>query len=380
MKRTIILLISIIVFNVHAATLPSDTQAIIDDIIAPYMQKNQIPGVAVELYLDGKAYSYFYGFANREKKIPVTSHTIFEIGSISKVITSLILAQEIDDAKMQLDDSVTKFILTLDENYEDITLKNLATHTSGLPFLPPANTEDFQPVVDDHWLYSNFGINTLAQSLEMATHKNFNRLFHQQIALPLKMKTIGLNLSPKSLKYYAQGYDQADKPVNSLTIQATPAGGIKASANDMQLFLSAAIGLPGTPESILYPMRMTQTAYVELPDKMQGLGWEVNFITADNFQTLLNKPVMVSLKPIPIINFIEKPKFDGDALIDKTGATAGFRAYIALIPNKKSGIIILANKTATDDAIVKTGRQILFRLAQVNLPVEDDDIDEDQEG
>ncbi len=73
--------------------------------------------------------------------------------------------------------------------------------------------------------------------------------------------------------YIAQGYNAEGKPVPAETLGLFPAAGdVKASASDMDKFLSAAIGLPQTPESIFYPMRMTQTPYLDVGDYAQGLG------------------------------------------------------------------------------------------------------------
>jgi len=373
------------VFNsIYAANIHRHEQ-VVQQVITNYMQKNHIPGVAVELYIDGHPYSFYFGYANRDKKKPVTAHTIFEVGSISKVMTSLLLAQEIDAAKMQLSDSIIKFIPTLPNSYEDITLQNLATHTSGLPFNIPESVTTrlslekylhaFPPsyTADDEWIYSNVGIGMLGYSLEKVTHQDFNQLYLKRIAKPLGMQPLGLMVSRRYQKNYAQGYDEDAQPVKpeQLTLFSS-AGGIKASADDMRRFLSAAIGLPGTPERIFYPMRLTQVAYVELPDKMQGLGWEVN--ATDRVNDLIQKPAAISLKPIEVTEIFDQPVFDGNLLIDKTGTTNGFRAYIALIPNRKSGIVILTNKRSIDADIIKTGREILFQLAKVKSKPDKEEI------
>ena len=73
-----------------------DDNAIVKQAINAFMEENHIPGVAVELYVNGKAESYYFGYANPETNVPVSKSTIFELGSISKVMTSLLLAQEVD--------------------------------------------------------------------------------------------------------------------------------------------------------------------------------------------------------------------------------------------------------------------------------------------
>lgn len=359
-------------------------EAIVKQTITEYMEKNNIPGVAVELYVNGKPYSYYFGYADKDKKTPITKKTIFEVGSISKVMTSLLLAEEIDYSKMQLTDSVSKYIPDLSQAFGDITLQSLATHTSGLSFNVPGNVktqDDLKEYLTDlspqyapnqQWVYSNFGIGILGQAIENVSQKDIDQLYTKQILSPLGMQPIGTTVPKKLRAFYAQGYGREGEPVSANVANVFPsAGNVKASANDMQRFLSAAIGLPGTPGKIFYPMRMTQTAYVKLPNHLQGLGWQIHTVTRENVEELLNVDVMESVRlgAIKVNELIDKPTFDGNALIDKTGATAGFRSYIALIPNKKSGIVILTNRTSMDKEIVGTGREILFKLTKM-LPAE----------
>ena len=359
-------------------TQPASHADIVKQAAEKFMNENNVPGVVIELYVNGQPESYYFGYANPNLKIAMNKNTIFELGSISKVMTSILLAQEVDAARVQLDQPVKKYLPTLSEDFSEISLMNLATHTSGLPFNKPENIKSakelnqllatFYPddVTNEHWVYSNLGIGVLGFALEKVTHKNINQLYSQRLLQPLRMQPIGMTV-PKTLQAkYAAGYDQNGNAVPPMPPSLLPAAGaVKASAQDMQRFLSAAIGLPGTPEHILYPMRMTQSVYVELPTKMQGLGWEVHPLEANDVSDLLSG-VDVSLDPVTVTEVYSKPRYSGDMLIDKTGMTVGFRTYIAVIPNKKTGIVILANKSIPGGAIVHTGREILFKLNNIS--------------
>ena len=359
-----------------SAQTPQDEEIVRQSITA-FMKQNNIPGAAVELYVNGKPESYYFGYADQEKKTPITKNTIFEVGSITKIMTSILLAQQVDAAKVQLNDPVTKFLPGLPEDFEDVTLKNLATHTAGLPFKAPESVTDrtqlekylneMEPTpAGEKWAYSNFGIGLLGYALETSTNKSFDQLYRTQILSPLKMQPIALTVPKKLSRYYAQGYDKSGVPVKPIEMSLFPAAGaMKASANDMQHFLSAAIGLPGTPERIFYPMRLTQTAFVRLADKDQGLGWQIHPITTQTMPRLLNEPDSMNFGPVPVAEIYDKPTYNGNALIDKTGATDGFRTYVAVIPNKKSGIVILTNKYVSNGQLVNTGRELLFKLANV---------------
>jgi beta-lactamase class C len=388
MRSLVLSLMLILSMNVFAQSDVDTHTQIVKETITEFMEKNDIPGVAVQLYVDGKPYSYYFGYANKDKKTPVTNKTIFEVGSISKVMTSLLLAEEIDFSKMQLNDPVTKYLPDLPPSFQGVNLQSLATHTSGLSFNLPETVQseaDYKTYLthlslssspNDQWAYSNLGIGILGQAIEQVSHKDLNQLYLKQILSPLGMQPIGLTIPKKLQAHYAQGYDEEGQPVapkkGNLLMAAY---GVKASASDMQRFLSAAIGLRGTPGKIFYPMRMTQTGYVKLSDHLQGLGWQIYPLTPQNIDSLLDvdDSETTQTEAVKVNEVIQKPTFNGDALIDKTGTTAGFGAYIALIPNKKSGIVILTNRHATDKAIVGVGREILYKLGKITpttAPVE----------
>lgn len=362
----------------NAATQSVDPNAaMVKQTINKFMQENHIPGVAVEMYVNGKPYSYYFGYADEKKKTPISKNTIFEVGSISKLMTSLLLAQEVDMAKLNLNDSVRKYDSHLSPAFDKVTFMTLATHTSGLPFKPSENVKTQEELTNylanwqgnipgDQYMYSNFGIGMIGSTLENETHQDYSKLYQAHILSPLKMQNIVFSVPARYKKFYAQGYDKDGNAVEQSKTQFFPsAGALRISAQDMQRFLSASIGLPGTPERILYPMRMTQTAYVRLPERSQGLGWQISTITPNNVEALLDEPEEMNFGPVKVQEVYQQPKYDGNALIDKTGATEGFRSYIALIPNKKSGIVILTNKFVSNAEIVDTGREILFQVAKI---------------
>lgn len=361
-----------------AAPVSDSTDKLLQQSIASLVEKNKIPGVAVELYVDGKLYEHYTGYADKETKEPIIRKTIFELGSISKVMTSVLFAQEIDWAKMSLNDPVSKYVKGLPETFNKVRLQDLATHTSGLPFNPPGEigTQDelkeylskWSPDAEpgEQWIYSNIGTGVLGYALESSTERGYDDLYRRHILNPLKM--VNGVVIPKALtKYYAQGYDANGNPAEHFNPTLFPAAaGVKASAADMQKFLSAAIGLPGTPPRVFYPIRMTESVYVKMNGDYQGLAWQIHRIEGNDIRDLLNVSDKIDMGPIDVQEIYARPVYNGDALIDKTGATKGFRSYIAVIPNKKSGIVILANKNIPNSAIVKTAREILFKVTKLS--------------
>lgn len=328
----------------YAGLFTQNSDEVVSNAIHTWMAENNVPGAAVVLYVDGKPFSYYYGYADKEKKTPVTEATIFEMGAVSEVMTNLMVAEEIDFAKMSLKDPLKKYISDLPVSVSDSTLQEIATHT-----------------VDDTWNASIDNTTLLATALEKSTTKDYDWLYFHHVSALLGMKHLGLVIQEKYKDNIAQGYGVNGSPVSQVS-DNTPSSlmGLKSSGADMQKFLSAAIGLPGTPERVFYPMRMTQSVYIKLADRMQGLGWQIHPLSFNN-GLLVNQPIMPG--ELAVDEVFNQPLFDGNTLIDKAGLSAGFGAYIAVMPDKKSGIVILTNKHVSDDAVARVGRQILFKLA-----------------
>ncbi len=363
--------------DIQAGPNSADENTIVNEMIPAWMDKNSIPGVAVEIYTNGVPHSYNFGFADSHNKTPISDKTIFELGSITKIFTSLLVAEAINAGKMQLNAPISKYVPDLFPAGTKITVLNLETHTASLPLEAPAEIDSrvklagyfshWTPpyAIGSQWAYSNVGIGLLGFSLETANHQSLDQMYRANILGPLHMQEIGLRI-PKALNaFLSEGFMKDGKvmPPRTQTSLFPAAWAMKACGHDMLLFLKAALGLPGTPEKINKAMRMTETPYVSIPGARQGLVWDIETISWENIATLLNPPAEMKLGPIPaqMLNKNEQ-KFDEKALIEKTGTTNGFRVYIGIIPNRKSGIVILANRNVPNGEIVKTARTILFKL------------------
>lgn len=351
----------------------------INKVMTVWMTKNNIPGAVIEIYADEQSRAYYFGLADKDKKTPVTNKTLFEIGSLTKLFTSLLIAEEVVAGKISLDNSIGEYVpdLAMSSDYlPKVSLFNLATHTSGLPFdvsdqmtsrsQLPEYFSNWEPkaTIGTMWGYSNINTGLLGYVLEASTHETINQLYRHRLLRPLKMQSIGIEV-PEDLKEdYAQGYtDKNELMTRDTSSIFLSAFAMKASGDDMMQFLKAALQLPGTPPKILDAMRMTQTPYVKIDTMFQGLGWTIYPIRPEAMETLLHPELKAALGPYKA-TILDKnnQKFDGNALIDKTGSTDGFRAYIALIPARKAGIVILTNKYVPNSEIVGMGREILFDI------------------
>ena len=309
-KITYILFLFLFLPALALAETVSDQSDATKQTLTTFVEKNNTADAAILIYHDGKFQPYYFGGAK-----PATA---FQVGAVPDILTGLILAQQVDAAKVQLAMPLKNFYPTITDVFGKISLRSLATNTSGLPanvpesFLNNANQEN---IVDETWQPSIVGMTLLTKVLENTTHKNLAELYQKQIFSVLGMTATKI----------------------------TP-NGLKTSAPDMQKFLAAAIGLPGTPESVLYPMRLTQTAFVELQDRMLGLGWQINV------HDVSPEEQDNSVKEVP-----EHPKYSAERLYERGSPNT----YIAVLPNKKSGIVILLSKPVDEKMLAQLGRQIV---------------------
>lgn len=349
--------------------------------ITQWMKRNGIPGAAVEIYSHGKRTSYYLGYANRDTKQPITQDTIFEIASLTKIFTTVLLADEIIKGAMKLTDPISLYVPDMPASslnkLNQITLENLATHTSGLPFNVPKNVNSRKKLttffarwknpspVGSAWLYSNVNMGLIGFSLEKQSQKTIYQLYADKILQPLGMKSSG-SMIPENLEpYYAQGYNMAGNPAprRNKTVWINPpnsdwifpaTGSLKSTPRDMSLFLKAALRLPGTPAFIADAMKITQTTYVQTSRFQQGLAWIIHPEPYKNKAKLLS----ATAKSGPYPANTKAPFFNGDALMEKTGSSGGFRSYIAVIPNKEIGVVLLVNRYITSTELVRMGRTI----------------------
>ena len=355
--------------QVLATPITQTTVNVVKQQVQRFMRKHKIPGMAVVLYVHNTPYIFHFGYANREKKTPVTRDTLFEIGSISKVFTCILIAQEILARRMQLHDSISDHIAILKNNQRlhNMTIEKLCTHTSSLPYDAPLGIRSKDSLINHMvkwrpttnqavYRYSNHGIELLRVALEESTNKTINRLLSERILVPLNMSAIGV-IVPENYKiYYAKCYDKAGN-LTTYWDRERPlllgSGGLRATSVDMLNFLQATIGLPNTPHDLYRAIKLTQTPHVKIGHLKHGLGWAMDSLHTKKIGGLTGQLAerITSSQRI----------FSGHYLFDKTGTTNGFQAYIGVIPNQKIGIVLMANKRLPNGwkVIKQFGKELL---------------------
>lgn len=272
----------------------------------------------------------------------VGSETVFEIGSITKVFTSLLLADMMRRGDVGFDDPVARhlpgdFHLPALEG-RSITLADLATHTSGLPRFPPfvgtpfssswlealaqfsvgdlkAWLADVRPQrpAGSAWEYSNAGYALLGLALAHRGGRSYEELLQARVIDALELRSTAFHPPAAMKTHLAEGHDPALRPLPPLDLGIfIAAGGLRSTPSDLSRF--AAVILSGSSTAIAQDNRLLLTVQRTAPPigGMQALGWEV-----------LDAP--------------------GGAFISKDGVTLGQTASMVLDPDKPRAIIAFSN-------------------------------------
>jgi beta-lactamase class C len=248
-----------------ALTPSARAQVKIEQIVAqkvqPILPKNgEGGGVAVAIRMDGKTSFFNYGMADNAQHRPVTADSIFNLGSVGKVFATTLLAQAVRQNELSLDDPVAKYITELQRggDIRQITLGQLASHTSGLPRVPQQyetwhkgryTWPDFVRFLNSwkagpnhepgqQYLYSNAAMVLLRVALERRFNTQFTALMRQRLTGPLTMTSTALPLPRDLLGRAVQGYGPMGKSIGRPgmeggTFEWLGSGQIYSSSRDM---------------------------------------------------------------------------------------------------------------------------------------------------
>ena len=319
-------------------------------VIGPWIEKEEAPGVIVVVRQYGKTDFFPFGEADQAKHKPVTADSVFELASITKVFATTSLAIEVQAGQMKLDDHVAKYLPYLRKHGGDakqITLEQLATHTSSLPRTPVGKRPDGEWNKDllmqwlAEWqapqppgtksLYSNVAVGLLGYAIEQREQKPLIEVWREQFLVPLKMDHTFFEIPEDAANRAVQAYGPKGQPIERSPVGGWPAGGrLKSSGRDMAHFLVANLGERTDLPEITKAMELAQKPYFKASQKMtQGLAWQ-------------------------------RLNLQGEPVIDKNGGLSGTSTYIGMLPDQHVGVVVMANRgkcTAT-----QVGRKLMFAL------------------
>lgn len=325
-----------------AFALPSD-EAIQEILVQRVDKARQAVGIVVGIVEPGVRRIVAHGTLSATDPRPVDGDTVFEIGSVTKVFTSLLLADMVRRREASLDEPVADLLPSASVRLpqrggRQITLVDLATHSSGLPRMPV----DFKPGdfgnpyaelsveqmyaylssqrltrdIGSQFEYSNLGVGLLGHALALRARVDYETLLRQRITGPLGLRDTAITLTPMLSSRMAVGHSWALTPVDKWSSSTLAgAGFLHSTANDLLSFLE---GFIGTRRSALTPAMKTmlQTRRdASLPSSNAvALGW------------------LVSSTP------------RGD-LIWHGGRTGGYTTFVGFDADARVGIVVLANAT-----------------------------------
>lgn len=324
----------------------------------------KVVGIAVGT-IDAKGRQVIgYGHMGDSASPQPDGDTLFEIGSISKVFTSLVLADMIERGEVKPDDPVAKYLPSTvkipSRNGRQITLLDISMQISGLPRMPnnfkPADLAnpyaDYDPPklyeflsgytltrdIGEKYEYSNVAVGLLGHALSLKAGMSYEQMIRKRILEPLGMNATTIKLSPEQQKHMATGHDAGLHPVKLWDLDALAgAGAIRSSTNDMLKFLAANMELTDTPlKAAMRRMRSvhreTGTADLEIM-----MAWHV------------------------FHNY-------GTDLVWHNGGTAGFRTFAGFDPAKKIGAVVLCNTSTDCDDIGRHLVESQWPVAKLSPP------------
>ena len=355
----------------------TEVRRAVDDEMKPVIAQYKIPGMGVGVTIDGARHFVEYGSASIEKKVPVTRYTLFELGSISKTFTATLATTAALDGKLALTDTVGQHLPELkDSAIGNVRLLDLGTHTAGgFPLqLPDSVTTDDQLM---EWYrawtpkyaagtmrtYANPSIALLGIVTARAMGQDFTALAEQRLFPALGLKRTYIDVPAAEMASYAWGTNRDGKPVRvSPGPIATEAYGVKSNTADMLRFLEVNMGVDGVADPVARAVAATHTGYYRAGPFIQDLIWEQYAMPAklDDMTTGNSSKISLNAMPATVIQPPMAPR--ADVILNKTGSTGGFGAYVLCIPEQKLGLVMLANKGYPNEVRTKAAYQVLARL------------------
>jgi beta-lactamase class C len=348
-------------------------KAITDAAIKPIMEKNGIPGLAVGISVDGESYIFTYGAMSKSTGQPVTAETLFELGSISKTFTATLATYAEANGHLSLSGRVKDYLPGMKGSaFGDVTLTHLGTHTAGgFPLQVPDNVKTETQLLaylkswkpsygaGTHRTYANPSIGMLGYITAKAMGQGYDAAMQDTLFPALGLKDTFTVVPQAKLANYAQGYTRNDEPARlSPGILSSEAYGVRSTATDMIRFVNANLGLEKLDGKIRQAIASTHTGYFAVGAMTQDLVWE-QYAQPVALKTLVQSNSGALLKTVPVQEIAPPLKPGQDVFVNKTGSTNGFGAYVAFIPQRKLGIVILANKNYPNEDRVTAAVEIL---------------------
>jgi beta-lactamase class C len=359
-----------------AAEPPPKIAEAVDRAFRPLLQEHGVPGLAVAVTVDGQQYFFVYGVASKESNAPVTKDTLFEIGSISKTFAATLTGYALAQGKISLDDHPGKYMAPLRGSAIDkASLLHLGTYTAGgLPLqFPGGVTTAGMATYFKQWTpaappgterrYSNPSIGLMGHVTALAMKGRYADLVEGMLLPKLGLSHTHIRVPAARMAAYAWGYNKAGTPTRVTPgVLDAEAYGIKTTAVDMIRYLEANIR-PDMLEPVMQrAVAATHVGYFKIGEMVQGLGWEQYPYPVALERLLDGNAGTMAMEAHAATPLAPQPP-SGPTLFNKTGSTNGFGAYALFVPQKRLGIVMLANRNFPNPARISAAYAVLEALA-----------------
>lgn len=321
-----------------------------DTYIKAQMRRQQIPGVSFAALRNGKIVLLrSYGFSNVEHQVPVKPQTIFQSGSMGKQFTATAVMILVEEGKLALADKISKYLNDLPESWNNITVRDLLSHTSGLGEYPPdldlrrdLTEGEYLAIIKSvplsfptgsNWDYSNLGYVTLGILIRKVTGKFYGDFLAERIFQPLGMTTARVISEADIVPNRAAGYrlvkgELKNQEWVSPSTNSTADGSLYFSILDLAKWDAALYSQKLLKQSSLAQM-WAPAKLNHGRTKSYGFGWHTDVM-------------------------------HGRRIIFHGGAWQGFKSFIVRFPDDKLTIIFFANSWETRDFEFARGLVSIF--------------------
>lgn len=343
----IIFLICIVTLQCQKSPEKTDKKGLPAEVVESIerrIEEGLTPSITIAI-IDSSGRKFFNFGKTAKNGQEVDENTIYEIGSISKVFTGILLAQQVLEGRLKLEDEINNYlpddIKVPVMGDTEITFGNLTDHTSGFPRMPnnfnPSNPRNpyadytvdqmyefisnYQPVrtVGAEYEYSNLAQGLLGHLLAENKNCTYEELMVQTICNPLEMIDTRVELTESMKKNLALGHSEGKVVENWDIPTLAGAGAIRSSTSDMAKFISANLGYMNS--SLMEAMELShQIRHDKAGETSIAMAWHIN-------------------------------KGNKGDVICHGGGTGGYRTFIGFVKETGKGVVVLSNSSEGADDI-----------------------------
>ncbi|MED2185570.1 serine hydrolase [Bacillus wiedmannii] len=325
-----------------------EIESFADPLFEEKMKKYNVNGSSFVVVHDGKVVvNKGYGYADKEKKIPVTKDTVFQIASVSKTFTALAVMQQVDKGNIKLDQDVQKYLGGLqipNQTGKPVTLFDMLTYTSGFDF--PDLTNITGPEYTDNknsipmkeffskhmptvvrppgevYTYDNVSFALAGFAVENVTNSPFSKYMEKDIFKPLDMKSTSMSFTPELLERMATHYGPTGEPIptSGSGLRDTPQGGILSTAEDMSKYMIMQL-----QKGKFKDKEIVSKKSIDMMHAYQVFDDKTNPVATIGFETPFNKFA------------------NGQHVVMKGGSMPGHQSLMILVPEQKTAFFMSYN-------------------------------------